>query len=55
LRIKTNIRRMIARPDACGDSGRRVARFCTIHVNAVIIGRRIAVAARTLAPREARA
>jgi hypothetical protein len=53
LRIKTNIRRMIARPDACGDSGRRVARFCTIYVNAVIIGHRIA--ARTLAPREARA
>jgi hypothetical protein len=55
LRIKTNIRRIIARPDACGDLDCRVERSCTIDVNAVVLDRRIGAVARTLSRGEARA
>jgi hypothetical protein len=54
LRIKTNIRRVIARPDACGVSNRRSARSGMSVDQSIIIARWFGVAARTLSEVEVR-
>lgn len=55
LRTKTNIWRMIARPDACGESNRRSARSCMSADRSIIIARRIGAIQRTLPGTEGRA
>lgn len=52
LRIETNIRRTIARPDACGDLNRRGACSCSFYDNATI-GLTIGAVTRTLSDGEA--
>ncbi|WP_407160312.1 hypothetical protein [Bradyrhizobium sp. STM 3557] len=46
LRTETNIWRMIARPDACGESNRRGARRCQSTDQSISIARRFGAAIR---------
>jgi len=48
LRMETNIWRMIARPDACGESNRRGARPCKSAGQSIIIARRFGAVDRML-------
>lgn len=48
LRTETNIWRMIARPDACGETNRRSARPCKSTDHSIIIARRFGAVDRML-------
>ena len=55
LRTKTNIWRMIARPDACLDQNRRCARSCISADHSNIVVRRFGAIDRMLCEAEVRA